>query len=140
MLKFALVQGFLSTLLIFGLGQFAPSVFTTDPTIRLHLNSIIPHLAWQQVLISLTLVAESLAIGGSKFNLIAVGTAISTVVAVKILNGARNIVDIWSGGIVALFVGRLVTALIGVLELNGAFHSLNEWLASTKIMKKRHVE
>ena len=140
MLKFALVQGFLSTLLIFGLGQFAPSVFTTDPTIRLHLNSIIPHLAWQQVLISLTLVAESLAIGGSKFNLIAVGTAISTVVAVKILNGARNIVDIWSGGIVALFVGRLVTALIGVLELNGAFDSLNEWLASTKIMKKRHVE
>mmetsp|Transcript_12642 Transcript_12642/g.26774 ORF Transcript_12642/g.26774 Transcript_12642/m.26774 type:complete len:598 (-) Transcript_12642:44-1837(-) len=140
MLKFALVQGFLSTLLIFGLGQFAPSVFTTDPTIRLHLNAIIPHLAWQQVLISLTLVAESLAIGGSKFNLIAVGTAISTVVAVKILNGAKNIVEIWSGGIVALFVGRLVTALIGVLDLNGAFHSLNKWLAPTKILKKRHVE
>ena len=130
MFKFALVQGCLSTIAIFGLGQFAPSVFTTDPTIRLHLKEIIPYLAWQQILISLTLTFESLAIGASQFNLIAVGTAISTVVAIKILAGARTVVDIWSGGIVALFVGRLITACVGVLDLNGAFGPIVNWFRS----------
>lgn len=121
MFKFALAQGVLSTMAIFGLGQFAPSIFTTDPAILSHLKDIIPILALQQILISLTLVTESLAIGASKFNLIAIGTGISTLLAIKILAGAKSIVDIWSGGIVALFVGRLITACIGVLDLNGAF-------------------
>ena len=132
MFKFALVQGVLSTIAIFGLGQFAPSVFTTDPAIRLHLKEIIPYLAWQQILISLTLTFESLAIGASKFNLIAIGTAISTVVAIKILAGARTVVDIWSGGIVALFVGRLVTACVGVLDLNGAFGPIVNWFRAQR--------
>ena len=133
MFKFAIAQGILSTIAIFGLGQFAPSVFTTDPAIRTHLKDIIPHLAWQQILISLTLVTESLAIGASKFNLIAIGTAISTLVAIKILACAKSVVDIWSGGIVALFVGRLITACIGVLDLNGAFDPVVNWFrASTK--------
>ena len=127
MFKFALAQGFLSTMAIFGLGQFAPSIFTTDPSILSHLKDIIPILAWQQILISLTLVTESLAIGASKFNLIAVGTAISTLIAINILAGAKSVVDIWSGGIIALFVGRLITACIGVLDLNGAFDPIVNW-------------
>ena len=132
MFKFALVQGVLSTIAIFGLGQFAPSVFTTDPAIRLHLKEIIPYLAWQQILISLTLTFESLAIGASQFNLIAIGTTISTVVAIKILASARTVVDIWSGGIVALFVGRLVTACVGVLDLNGAFGPIVNWFRAQR--------
>ena len=117
---------------IFGLGQFAPSIFTTDPAILSHLKDIIPILAWQQILISLTLVTESLAIGASKFNLIAIGTSISTLLAIKILAGAKSVVEIWSGGIVALFVGRLITACIGVLDLNGAFDPVINWFQSSR--------
>lgn len=132
MFKFAFAQGVLSTMAIFGLGQFAPSIFTTDPAILSHLKDIIPILAWQQILISLTLVTESLAIGASKFNLIAIGTSISTLLAIKILAGAKSVVEIWSGGIVALFVGRLITACIGVLDLNGAFDPVINWFQSSR--------
>ena len=132
MFKFAFAQGVLSTMAIFGLGQFAPSIFTTDPAILSHLKDIIPILAWQQILISLTLVTESLAIGASKFNLIAIGTSISTLLAIKILAGAKSVVEIWSGGIVALFVGRLITACIGVLDLNGAFDPVMNWFQSSR--------
>lgn len=132
MFKFALAQGVLATIAILGLGQFAPSIFTTDPAILSHLKDLIPILAWQQLLISATLVSESLAIGASKFNLIAIGTGISTLLAINILAGAKSVVDIWSGGIVALFVGRLITACIGVLDLNGAFDPVINWFRSSR--------
>ena len=142
MFKFALAQGVLSTMAIFGLGQLAPSIFTTDPAILSHLKDIIPILAWQQILISATLVAESLAIGASKFNLIAIGTGISTMLAIKILASAKSVVDIWSGGIVALFVGRLITACIGVLDLNGAFDPVINWFQSSRrrVLKKNEAQ
>ena len=76
-----------------------------------------PHLAWQQLLVSLTLVTEALAIGGNQFQLLAFGTTISTVLAMGQLQAATTVVDIWRKGIVALFAGRLVTALLGVFRV-----------------------
>ena len=96
-------------------------MFTTDVTIKTHLMALIPHLAWQQVLISLVLVLEALIVGANQFELLAVGTAFSTLIALKNIRDATDIVSIWSHGIVSLFVGRLITAIIGILKINGAF-------------------
>lgn len=129
MTTFALLQGLLSTAAIFTLGRAAPTVFTTDPLIRTYLKALIPHLAWQQLLVSCTLVMESLAVGGNKFRLLAGGTVFSTYIAMVTLRRATSIVEIWSQGIVALFLGRLATATIGVLDLNGAFDPIRQRLS-----------
>ena len=133
------LQGVLAMLAVFVLGQFAPSIFTTDPMIRAHLHALIPHLAWQQLLVSVTLFAESMAAGGKKFKLLAVGSAISTFISMTIIRGAESIVGIWSQGIVALFIGRLITAILGVLDLNGVFDPICRsisayWAKRTKWM------
>jgi putative MATE family efflux protein len=65
MFRFAFAQGLATTGLLLVAGPFLPGVFTTDAAVRFHLHSLMPQLAWQQLLVSLTLVTESLAIGGS---------------------------------------------------------------------------
>lgn len=133
---FSMLQGLVSTAAIFVLGRAAPAVFTTDPMIRTYLKDLIPHLAWQQLLVSMTLVMEALAVGGNRFRLLAGGTVVSTYIAMVALRGATSIVDIWSNGIVALFLGRLATATIGVLDLNGAFDPIRRQLSAVSFLTR----
>ncbi len=117
MTRFAFLQGLLTTGLILLSAPYLPSLFTSDQIIRGHLQSLMPQLAWQQLLVSLTLVTESLAIGGNQFRLLAFGTTISTGFAMWELQHATDVVSIWSKGIVTLFVGRLITAVIGTFKV-----------------------
>ena len=113
MLKFAIAQGLATTGFILAAAPIIPKIFTSDPTIAGLLHNLMPHLAWQQLLVSITLVTESLAIGGNQFRLLAVGTTISTMVSMWQLKHSTTVVSIWSRGIVTLFAGRLLTSLIG---------------------------
>jgi hypothetical protein len=70
-------------------------------------------------LVSTTLVAEALTIGGGRFKWLASGTTVSSLIAMARLRASKSLVGIWSGGIVALFIGRLLTALLAVLDMNG---------------------
>jgi putative MATE family efflux protein len=117
MLRFASLQGLVTTGLVLAVGPILPQFFTPDPVIGAQLHALMPQLAWQQLLVSLTLVTESLAIGGNQFRLLAVGTTLSTIVSMWQLKQATTLVDIWSRGIVALFAGRLITSLIGIFRV-----------------------
>jgi len=114
MLRFSLLQGLATTGTLLLATPYLPKIFASDVVVQGHLKLLLPHLAWQQVLVSLTLVTEGLAIGGTQFCLLAIGTTFSTLFAISQLRQATTVVDIWSRGIVSLFAGRLVTALIGV--------------------------
>jgi MATE family multidrug resistance protein len=122
MLRFSVVQGLATTGALLLASPFIPKMFTPDLAIRHHLISLMPHLAWQQLLVSLTLVTESLAIGGNQFQLLAFGTTVSTVLAMAQLQQATTVVDIWRKGIVTLFAGRLATALIGTFRVVRSQH------------------
>lgn len=126
MLRFACIQGFATTGLLLAAGSYLPSIFTPDPTIRAHLHSLMPHLAWQQVLVSLTLVTESLAVGGNQFQLLAAGTTISTILAIWQLKQATTVVTVWSKGIVTLFAGRLLAAIIGTMRVLNSQRKIEE--------------
>jgi len=117
MTRFSVIQGFATTGAILLASPYLPKLFTQDLAIRGHLTSLMPQLAWQQLLVSLTLVSEALAIGGNQFQLLAIGTTISTIFSMNALKQATTVVDIWSKGIVSLFVGRLITALIGIARV-----------------------
>ncbi|KAL3941371.1 MAG: hypothetical protein SGBAC_004256 [Bacillariaceae sp.] len=116
MFKFAGVQGLVTTLILWGAAPFLPRIFTNDVEILNHLHALMPQVAWQQLLVSLTLVTEALAVGGNQFKLLATGTTISTVVSMWQLRQATDVATLWSRGIVSLFVGRLITALIGTFR------------------------
>ena len=126
MMKVATVQGLVSTLIISLLGRVVPAIFTTDPLIREHLHHLMPHLAWQQILISFTLVVESLSVGSNQYTLLAGGTLISTILAVWQIHQATTIEAIWSRGIVTLFAGRCLTALIGTARANKWWKQLQQ--------------
>lgn len=115
MTRFSVLQGLATTGAILLASPYLPKLFTADAAIQGHLAALMPQLAWQQLLVSLTLVSEALAIGGNQFQLLAVGTTFSTIVAMGQLKEATTVVDIWSRGIVSLFAGRLLTALIGIV-------------------------
>lgn len=116
MLKFALLQGLASMILVDGLDWIVPRVFTTDAVVRQHLHTLMAPLALQQVLVSLTLMTESLAIGATQFSTLAVGTAIATMASMWQLSRQTTVEGIWNVGIVTLFAGRLVTAVIAVVR------------------------
>mmetsp|Transcript_8731 Transcript_8731/g.9300 ORF Transcript_8731/g.9300 Transcript_8731/m.9300 type:complete len:353 (-) Transcript_8731:157-1215(-) len=117
MLRFSFLQGLATTGTLLLASPYLPKIFASDVVVQGQLKLLLPHLAWQQVLVSLTLVTEGLAIGGSQFSLLAIGTTFSTLFAISQLRQATTVVDIWSRGIVSLFAGRLVTALIGVARV-----------------------
>jgi len=122
MLKLSIVQGLLGSLSVLLLRRWAPDfILTNDPAVRRNILVLLPHIAAQMALVSVTLVTEALAIGGGRFKWLAGGTTVSSVVAIVKLRGAVDLVDIWNGGIVALFVGRLVTASLAVMDMNGLF-------------------
>lgn len=116
MFKFALVQGLLSMLLVDGLDFVIPQLFTPDKNIQKLLHQVMPHLATQQILVSLTLVVESLAAGMNQFGVLAVGTTVATVISIMQIQKQVSVDGIWSIGITALFAGRLITASIAVLR------------------------
>ena len=113
MLKCAMLQGIVSMLIVDGIDIAVPQLFTNDLVIQRHLHKIMPCLAWQQILVSLTLVTESLAVGMTQFRTLAIGTALSTILSVWQISKQSTVEGIWSFGIVSLFVGRLLTAALG---------------------------
>jgi Na+-driven multidrug efflux pump len=123
MLKLAVFQGLVSMLVVDGIDFLVPQLFTTDPVIQQHLHHIMPHLAWQQILVSLTLVVESLAVGANQFRTLAVGTIFATITSIWQISKQTSVEGIWSIGIVSLFAGRLLTASWGCLN---AFRKLKD--------------
>lgn len=111
MVQFAIFQGLVSMLVVDALAMWVPTIFTPDPLIQGHLHKIMPCVAYQQVLVSLTLVVESLAVGANQFQALAFGTALATVVSIWQLFGQTSVEGIWNSGIVTLFAGRLATAV-----------------------------
>ena len=118
MLSVATAQGLLISLIIAGLSPYVPSFFTKDVAVVTQLKNLMPILAAQQLIVSLTFVSEALAAGGSQFSLLGVGTAISALAAITLMSRAKTILDIWTGGVMVLFIGRLVAAGLGVLNAN----------------------
>lgn len=118
MIKFALIQGVVSMLVVDGLDLIVPRLFTSDRLIQSHLHTIMPTLAFQQVLVSATLVIESLAIGASEFGFLAAGTTLSTILAVFQISKQTSIHGIWANGISMLFAGRLLTSLVACAKVN----------------------
>jgi putative MATE family efflux protein len=133
MLRLALIQGIVSMLVVDGIDFAVPQLFTKDPIIQKHLHSIMPALAWQQILVSLTLVTESLAVGATQFRTLAIGTFFSTLVAGWQISRQTTVEGIWSFGIVSLFAGRLVTASLGCFN---AFRLLNRKTQETNSLDK----
>ena len=118
MLKVSVLQGLVVTCGFLVVSPYLPGWFVPDDAIvRGHLHRLLPHVAGQQLLVSLTLVLESLAVGGKQFRTLAVGTALSTVLSVFQIRSATTVVGVWSRGIVGLFAGRLVTAVIGTWKV-----------------------
>jgi putative MATE family efflux protein len=135
MWKLATAQGFLSTLILWVVGPFIPRCFTSDPILQQHIGILIPHLAMQQLLISFTLIMESLIAGGQKFTWLAVGTVLSTGVAISAMHAATSVEQIWYQGITLLFVGRLTSAFLGLIHMNfrSRFdHSKKDWWRKVK--------
>jgi len=118
MVTVALAQGVLVAILMAGMSPYVPAMYTNDSGVITQLKTLLPILTAQQVLISLTFVMEALAAGGSQFQFLGIGTALSAMAAVYLMKGATSINQIWTGGILAMFVGRLAGASLGVLNAN----------------------
>ncbi len=118
MLKVSVLQGLIVTCGFLLVTPYLPGWFVPDDAIvRGHLQQLLPHVAGQQLLVSLTLILESLAVGGKQFRTLAVGTALSTIVSASQIRSSTTVVGVWSRGIVGLFAGRLVTAVIGTWKV-----------------------
>jgi Na+-driven multidrug efflux pump len=140
MMKFALLQGLLSMLCVDALDLFVPRIFTTDPMVQKHLHTLMPPLAFQQLLVSLTLVTESLAIGASQFSTLAFGTAVATIASVYQLSRQTTVEGIWNVGIVTLFAGRLVTACAAVIHAKWKLQTRNRQEKPQQQQHAQHVE
>jgi len=116
--KYSMIQGLAIMAIVAGVGRFVPSVFTQDVGIQRLLLRCVPHLAFQQLLVSVVLVLEGLALGGNQFRYMAAGTAVSTVVGVYQLSRATDVVGIWSSAVNTFFGFRLVNAIIGVTRIH----------------------
>jgi len=132
MLSVATVQGLLISLIIASLGPYVPGFFTKDVAVVAQLKTLMPIVAAQQVIVSLTFVSEALAAGGSQFALLGAGTAMSALAAVTLMSRAKTILDIWTKGVMAMFVGRLTAAGLGVLNVNGLLPQIVSDAKSTK--------
>jgi len=62
---------------------------------------------------------QALAAGGIQFSLLGVGTALSAFAAITLMSNATSVLEIWTRGILAMFLGRFLAAGIGVLNVNG---------------------
>lgn len=119
MIRLAVFQSLICSASVFFLGRFsALFVSNDDPLVLQHLQSLMPIIMAFQPLVSLTLVLESLVVGAKMFNLLAIGTTVATVTSMFVMRGASSIAEIWRGGLVLLFLGRLITSVIGVGLIN----------------------
>mmetsp|Transcript_16823 Transcript_16823/g.27635 ORF Transcript_16823/g.27635 Transcript_16823/m.27635 type:complete len:184 (-) Transcript_16823:341-892(-) len=119
MMTASILQGLVASAAILILYKLQPSfILTNDPAVRTNLLQLFPHLSAQMALVSATLVAEALTVGGGRFKWLAFGTTLSSLVAMARLRLSTSLIDIWSGGIVSLFLGRLITAVLAVLDMN----------------------
>lgn len=118
MLKFALAQGMAFSALVFGVGKFVPGAFTQDPTIARYITQCLPHLAMQQIIVSLCLVLEGLAVGGNQFRFMASGTAVATAVGLSKMFRATSVLDIWANAVNTFFGIRLINGIIGVVRVH----------------------
>lgn len=120
MVRYSLFQGLAFSALVAGIGGFVPGVFTQDPGVQQLLLKCLPHIAFQQVLVSLTLILEGLAIGGNQFRFMAAGTAASTAVGIHRLLAATDVVGIWASAVNTFFGCRLLNAILGVARVRRA--------------------
>jgi putative MATE family efflux protein len=118
MTSVATIQGLVITLIIAGLTPHVPSFFTKDAAVIAQLKTLLPIISIQQILISLTFVMEALAAGGGQFALLGIGTAVSAFAAITLMSSASSVLEIWNGGILAMFLGRFAAATLGVLNVN----------------------
>ena len=125
MLSTAIIQGVVIMLIIAGLSPYVPSFFTKDIEVIAQLKTLMPVLSLQQVLISLTFVGEALAAGGSQFSLLGIGTALSALTAVTLMRRATSVLQIWTGGVLAMFLGRCSAAALGILNVSGLLPTFN---------------
>ena len=129
MTGFALIQGIVSMLVLDGIDLFVPRLFTPDKVVQHHLHKLMGPLSLQQVLVSLTLVMESLAIGASQFNILALGSVLSSVAAVYQLSQQTSVQTIWSKGIVTLFAVRLIMAVVAVVRARWSLKKKDQSIA-----------
>jgi hypothetical protein len=66
MLKYGLLQGVAFSAVVAGIGTFVPGVFTLDATIQSLLFQCLPHLAFQQTLVSLGHWWQSISLHGGR--------------------------------------------------------------------------
>jgi len=118
MVSYALLQGIAFSILVAGIGRFVPGAFTADAAIQSLLVKCLPHLAFQQTLVSLVLILEGLAIGGNQFRFMATGTMVATVAGVYQLALATSVVGIWSTAVNTFIGCRLINAIIGVARVH----------------------
>jgi len=133
MVKFALLQGLVSMLVVDGLDLIVPRLFTPDPAIQAQLHQVMPHLAAQQLLVSLTLVVESLAAGMNQFRTLAIGTSVTTVVAMWQISKQTSVDAIWFFGISSLFMGRLITSTFACVRAQGALRKERKQLNEQEV-------
>jgi len=117
-LRFAVVQGLVSTFVVMQLDSVLPRLFTPDPVIQTQLHALMRPLALQQMLISLTLVLESMAAGANEFRWLAVGTTVATLLSVYQISQQTSVVGIWMNGIMTMFIGRLISATLANVRLH----------------------
>jgi len=118
MLKYALLQGIALASLVAAIGRFVPGVFTTDQTIQSLLFQCMPHLVFQQLLVSFTLILEGLALGGNQFRYMAAGMSVATAFGVNQLLKATSVVGIWATAVNTFFGCRCLNGLIGVARVH----------------------
>jgi putative MATE family efflux protein len=114
MIKTSVVLGVAAGVAVRFLDYIVSTAFTPDVQIQIMLRQLMPILAWQQILVSTTLIVESRAVGASQFKMLALGTTVSSVASVWQLSQCKTVQGIWSTGIVTLFVGRLLTAAMAL--------------------------
>jgi putative MATE family efflux protein len=123
MVQFALLQGVVSMLVLDGIDLLVPRLFTPDKVIQAYLHKLMGPLALQQVLVSLTLVLESLAIGASQFRILGVGSVLSTIASVLVISKQTSVQGIWAFGVTTLFVVRLLMAGIALVRAGAKMRS-----------------
>ncbi|GMI48275.1 hypothetical protein TrCOL_g8995 [Triparma columacea] len=112
--KLAIVVGVGCSLCLKVLEPVILGVFTNDVKVRLALKGIMKPIVLIQPLITATLMLEGMAIGGGKYKTLAIGNVASTVWSIGVINRSQGLGEVWGKGIVALFLGRLGTAVWSV--------------------------
>jgi MATE family multidrug resistance protein len=113
--KLAVGQGVLASIIIATvLTPLVPMAMGTDSLVKYHLQQLMPALALQQVLVSCCLVTEALAAATQQFTFLATGTILATALSVWQLSTPTTVTGLWNKGIVSLFLGRFVTALLAI--------------------------